>query len=155
MAYQKLQTSTALAVYPSNNANIPFPNSEATGTATSVVASQLVDAAATFATKQIQVGDIVYNTSSGTAATVVQVVSETVLLLNANIFTAVGNAYIVYAQNKKEGCVLYIGNGGDLEVVTASGQTVTFYGVLGGSFIPVNVIKVTGNTTAQRIVALW
>lgn len=153
--YQKLQTATAIAVIPSNNANIPFPSPAATGSSTSVTASQLVDSAATFVTKNIQVGDIVYNTTSGTAATVVQIVSQTVLLLNANIFTAASQNYVVYSQTLKEGCVLYVGNGGDLEVVTAGGQVVTFYGVVTGSFIPVQVIKVTANSTASRIVALW
>lgn len=153
--YQKLQTATALAVIPSNNANIPYAAVVASGANTSTAAGQLIDSTALFVTRNVQVGDVVYNTTLGSAATVTKVISETVIELNVNIFTASPQNYTVYAQNTKEGCVLYIGNGGNLEVVTAGGQTVTFYGVVSGSFIPVQVLKVTGNTTATRIVALW
>jgi hypothetical protein len=54
------------------------------------------------------------------------------------------------------GCVLYVGGAGNLKVDTIGGDTVTFTGVLGGSFIPVQVTRVyaTG-TTATSIVALW
>lgn len=54
------------------------------------------------------------------------------------------------------GCVLYVGGAGNLTVDTVGGDTVTFTGVLGGSFIPVQVTRVyaTG-TTATSIVALW
>jgi len=153
--YQKLQTATALAVIPSNNANIPYAAVVASGANTSTSAGQLVDSAALFVTRNVQVGDVVYNTTLGTAATVTRVVSETVLQLNVNIFTASPQNYTVYAQNAKEGCVLYVGTGGNLEVVTAGGQTVTFVGIVGGSFLPVQVLKVTANTTAADIVALW
>lgn len=54
------------------------------------------------------------------------------------------------------GCVLYIGIAGDLKVLTSGGDVVTFSNVQGGTFFPVNVIRVylTG-TTATNIVALW
>jgi hypothetical protein len=54
------------------------------------------------------------------------------------------------------GCVLYVGVAGDVKVTTAGGDDVTFTGILAGSFIPVQVVKVfaTG-TTATNIVALW
>ena len=54
------------------------------------------------------------------------------------------------------GCVLYIGGYGDVKVDTAGGDTVTFTGVLGGTFFPVQELRVyaTG-TTATNIVALW
>jgi len=53
-------------------------------------------------------------------------------------------------------CVLYVGVGGDVKVRTAGGDDVIFTGVLAGSFIPVQVVRVffTG-TTATNIVALW
>jgi hypothetical protein len=153
--YQKLQTATALAVIPSNNANIPSAAVVASGTNTSTTALQLVDSAALFVTRNVQVGDVVYNTTLSTAATVTKVVSETVIQLNVNIFTASPQNYTVYSNNGKEGCVLYIGTAGDLEVVTAGGQTVTFVGIVGGSFLPVQVLKVTASTTASDIIALW
>jgi hypothetical protein len=54
------------------------------------------------------------------------------------------------------GCVLYVGGAGNLTVDTVGGDTITFTGVLGGSFIPVQVTRVyaTG-TSATSIVALW
>jgi len=53
-------------------------------------------------------------------------------------------------------CVLYIGGAGDIRVLTEGGDDVTFFGVLAGSFLPVNVVRVfvTG-TTATNIIALW
>jgi hypothetical protein len=54
------------------------------------------------------------------------------------------------------GCVIYIGGSGDLDVTTAGGDRVTFFGLLAGQFVPVQVIKVwaTG-TSATNIIALW
>ena len=54
------------------------------------------------------------------------------------------------------GCVLYVGTGGSVKVMTAGGDTVTFNNVPGGSFLPVQVVRVyyTG-TTAASIIAMW
>jgi hypothetical protein len=54
------------------------------------------------------------------------------------------------------GCVLYVGGYGDIRVLTIGGDDVTFIGVNGGTFIPVQVLRVfaTG-TTAIDIIALW
>ena len=54
------------------------------------------------------------------------------------------------------GCVLYVGGFGDLKVDTVGGDTITFVGVNGGTFFPVQIMRVwaTG-TTATDIVALW
>jgi hypothetical protein len=58
------------------------------------------------------------------------------------------------ATSNKTSC-LYIGVGGDVRVLTAGGDDVTFYGLPSGSFVPVHVAKVfaTG-TTASSIIAL-
>lgn len=53
------------------------------------------------------------------------------------------------------GCVLYVGTGGDLHVVTIGDDDVWFYGVQSGSFIPVQVLSVLADSTAGAIVALW
>lgn len=54
------------------------------------------------------------------------------------------------------GCVLYVGVTGDVKVQTVGGDDVVFTGVLAGSFIPVQVLKVFAtDTTATNIVALW
>ncbi len=54
------------------------------------------------------------------------------------------------------GCVLYVGTGGDLRVLTAGGDDVTFTSLPSGSFLPVQVIRVFAtNTTASSVIALW
>lgn len=54
------------------------------------------------------------------------------------------------------GCVLYVGGAGNLDVTTAGGDRISFNGVTGGTFIPVQVVKVwAAGTTATDIVALW
>jgi hypothetical protein len=54
------------------------------------------------------------------------------------------------------GCVLYVGTGGDLAVVTVGGDSVVFANVQDGSFLPIQVLRVlvTG-TNASDIIALW
>lgn len=55
-----------------------------------------------------------------------------------------------------EGCVLYVGTGGILRVLTAGGDDITFQNVPNGTFIPVQVVRVfDSTTTALNIVALW
>ncbi len=54
------------------------------------------------------------------------------------------------------GCVLYIGGAGNIRVTTAGGDDVIFYGILAGSFLPVQVIKVwASDTSVTNVVALW
>lgn len=155
--YQKLQVGTALNIYKSDNANIPFPAVVTSGTGVAPIPNELEDSVTgAFITKNVQVGDVVFNTTTGASATVVYVISEENLTLNANIFSGASDSYVIYAQNTKEACVLYIGTGGNLRVITASGQDVTFANVVGGSFLPVQVLKVFGTgTAASDLVALW
>jgi len=57
---------------------------------------------------------------------------------------------------KNNGCVLYVGTGGDLRVLTAGGDDVTFTAFPSGGFLPVQVIRVfSTNTTAAGVIALW
>jgi hypothetical protein len=54
------------------------------------------------------------------------------------------------------GCVLYVGTGGILRVLTAAGDDITFKNVPNGTFLPVQVVRVfAGVTTATDIIALW
>lgn len=155
--YQKLQVGTALNIVTSNDANIPFPSVVTAGTGVAPIPFELEDSVTgAFITKNVQVGDVVYNVNTGTAATVVNVIGEENLTLNANIFSGTSDGYVIYANNNKEGCVLYVGTGGNLRVITVSGQDVTFTGIIGGTFLPVQVLKVfTTGTSAANIVALW
>jgi len=159
----KLQVSRALKVIPSANTNIPMPNVIVTSTATATTANKLVDSTKNFTSLgtnplSIQVGDIVYNTTSSTAATVTNVDSATQLSLNADIMVST-NAYTLYSGTNTTGsvepCVLYVGVGGNLNVTTAGGDVVNFVGIGAGTFLPVQVIKVNSVVTATDIIALW
>jgi hypothetical protein len=53
-------------------------------------------------------------------------------------------------------CVLYVGTGGTLRILTADGDDVTLLNVANGTFIPIQVIRVFAtSTTASDIIALW
>lgn len=65
-----------------------------TGTASSTSAGNLVCATETFATKGVKAGDIVWNTTDSTSATVDGVTNETTLDLSTDIFVS-GEAYSV------------------------------------------------------------
>ncbi len=51
---------------------------------------------------------------------------------------------------------LYVGQGGDLDVTLADGDTVIFEAVPGGSLLPIRAefVRASG-TTASGIIALW
>lgn len=162
MATQKLQPTRALKVIPSENADIPNPNTyNITGTNTFAVSSNLVDSSANFIAKNVRPGDIVYNNTDGTAATVISVFSAQSLVLNAAIFDASGKKYTIYAMSPQsgignEGSVLYIGIGGNIKVTTSGNDIVTFVNIQDGTFFPINVLKVfSAETTATNIIALW
>lgn len=54
------------------------------------------------------------------------------------------------------GCVLYVGGGGNLKVLTVGGDEVTFVNIQDGSFLPVHVLRVfSTGTTSTNILALW
>lgn len=51
---------------------------------------------------------------------------------------------------------IYVGGAGNLAVVMAGGQTVTFTGVTAGAILPIRVSRVMStNTTATNIMAIW
>jgi hypothetical protein len=60
------------------------------------------------------------------------------------------------AVNLATPSVIYVGSGGNVKVTTASGDVVTFTGVLGGTVIPVQVLRVwSGSTTATNMLAIY
>jgi len=159
----KLQVSRALSVIPSFDTNIPMPNDIITTAATGTATNKLVDTGANFSSVgnnplNVKVGDTVYNTSASTAAMVVKVNSATQLSLNSDIMTS-GQSYTLYSGTNIAGsiepCVLYVGTGGGVELITAGGDYVYLTNVPSGSFLPIQVIKVLPFTTASNIVALW
>lgn len=161
MSVQKIQANRALKVIPSDNCVIPTPYVLETGRNTSVVANQLVDSTGTFVTFGINVGDVVYNITDGTAATVVNVIDNTSMTLNANIFLAINKDYIIYQASPQgglgnTGCVLYIGGAGNVNLTTTGNDIITFVGFNTGQFVPVQALKVAATgTTATNIIALW
>lgn len=161
MANVRIQPSRALTVIKSDNADIPYPAEAYKGQTTAAALNQLIDAGADFPALNIYPGNIVYNVSTGAAATITEVspLTPTILALNVNIFGA-GEDYIIYqsspmAGGQNTGCVLYVGTGGDVKVTTAGNDIVTFVGIQNGSFIPVQVIKVWDIGASADIVALW
>lgn len=154
MAYQKLQVGKALEIYPSDTASIPnTPLVSDSGTTSATTANKLVETGQNFATT-VRVGDIVYNTTDSTAATVTSVDSDTTLSLSEDIMES-GDSYTIY-RGQPGACVLYVGNLGDVRVKTSGGDIVTFQNLSNGQFVPVQVSKVfaTG-TTATGLIALW
>ena len=157
MATQKLQVGRAFPVTIfSNSVDIPFPALSASGSATVSNATQLEDSTADFVQGGINPGDIIYNTQTSEADIVSGVDSPTVITLGGfgGGFTS-GDTYKIYAGNNHQGCVLYVGAGGNLEVETVGGDIVMLFGVQSGQFIPVNVMKVLIGTSASNIIALW
>jgi hypothetical protein len=157
MATQKLQVGRAFPVTIfSDEVNIPFPELSTNGSATAGGTTLLEDSLANFVQGQINPGDIVYNTATNSADIVVGINSPTQLeIAGYSGGFLPGDAYNIYAGNNHQGCVLYIGGSGDLEVETVGGDRVTFFGVSAGQFIPVQVMKIQTDTTASNILALW
>jgi hypothetical protein len=161
MPTPKLQPSRAIVAHKSDNADIAVPYQIAGGSNTTVTAFKLINSAATYITKNIKTGDVVHNDTAGTAATVVSVQSQTELTLNADIFPSTGQVYAIYAMSPQtnlgnQGCVLYVGTGGNLRVTTSGNDILTFVNVQDGTFFPINVIKLwSTGTTATNIIGLW
>jgi hypothetical protein len=168
MANVRIQPSRALEVFISDNADIPYPAVAARGINDAVALNQLIDLGVDFPALQIYPGNIVYNINSGQSATILEVPIATPdrLILNADIFPVATVRYVIYqsspmAGGQNTGCVLYVGEGGDISVTTAGNDIVTFYNVQDGTFMPVQMLKVWSTspdgvaTTASRITALW
>lgn len=165
MPTPKLQTSRALKVIPSDTVPIPNPTAMVSGVGTAPISPfTLADTTTDFFALGIRMGDVVYNTTTNTCSVVEQDISPIAVwevLLTDDIFPAGGDNYIIYQNSPlsgdpNAGAVLYVGAGGDVEVVTAGGDTVVFVGVPAGAFVPVNVVQVKASATnADKIVALW
>jgi hypothetical protein len=166
MANVRIQPSRALAIVKSNNADIPYPAVNTSGTSGGPVANFLVDATKNFQTLQVAPGDIVYNLTTGLASTVTASATSAAtdrVGLNANIFLAAGNSYVIYQSSpfnggQNTGCILYVGVAGDIVVTTAGNDIVTFKNAYG--FMPIQVLKLwdtygADSTSATDILALW
>jgi len=156
MAYQKLQQLRAITVIPSDSV-IPMPGNEvASGTTTAIGASVLLAPTGTTFLGKVTAGAVVYNTTTSKVANVIGIEDDK-LFIDDNIFFVIGEDFIVYNIQPNIGPVLYVGGTGDLDIVTAGGDSVIMQGVQAGTVLPIMVAKVldTAETTATKIVALW
>jgi len=150
------QASYAIDVIPSDTINIPQPYIVVSSNNTAVSADELIDGTKDFVELGVSQGDVVYNVTDGTIATVTCRISATVLKLSANIFTATPKSYEIYQGNPKPNSfLLYVGAAGDVSIETSAGKPVVLKNVGNASFIPINVSRVNAaGTTASDIIAL-
>ncbi|HSG32172.1 MAG TPA: hypothetical protein VLB82_11590 [Thermodesulfobacteriota bacterium] len=179
MAYPKITVNTgkALAVIASDTIPIPSPDCpEISGTNGTTQNGKLVDSSKDFITAGVEVGDIVYNTSDNTSATVSAIDSASLLTLSANIMAS-GEAYTIFLNGpifdqriqSSSGCLLYVGSSEatmtvatsfvDVKVKTVDGSIVTFSNFPVGEYLPVQVLQLyaTGTDAAadNNCLAIW
>jgi len=177
MAYQKLQVSDGLAVIISDTVNIPDPSTivildRATGQEELIgafnVAGTLTDVGTKFTELGIQPGAIVYNTTAGTAYYVQSVDSDTQLTIYGDVAGGATDRYNIY-NAAGNGCVLYVGTAGNIDVRLAAYEgnkfggaanqknaSLVFKNLPNASFLPTQVVRVNKtDTTASDIIALF
>lgn len=157
MAYQKLQVGTGIAVIPSDTIDIPAVSGPVVDSTMSQIppdASTIVDSTQDFTAIVGLVGSPVI---VGTGiARVASVGGPTQITLDDAIAGVAAVGYKIYVGATNPGCVLYVGNTGNLRVLTTSNADLTFVGIPAGSFVPVQVKRVfSTDTTATDIIALW
>lgn len=81
------------------NKALCYPVVLAQGQNTNTVVSSLEDSSATFIVDGVSIGDIVANLSTGAQASVTNVLSNTILVLSANIFTVFPQNYAIYDKS--------------------------------------------------------
>ena len=179
MAYPKITVNTGLAqrVIASDSIPIPYPNlPQITGTNTANTADKLVDVGADFS--NVIVGDIVYNDSTLTVATVTAVDSSTILSVSADIFTnAPNDTYTIFQGgplfeqriDSSSGCLLYVGTNTsisdasdeyvDVAVKVVQGNTVVFQNFKVGNYLPVQITKLMSTGSSPEVktncIAIW
>jgi hypothetical protein len=181
MAYQKLQSSEALKVIPSNTVRIPDPTSAVNLISTTVEATDgvtmfqvaanvgtvLTGTNTKFTEMNITPGMIVYNGTASECYYVVSVDSDTQITVSAAVGGGASDYITIYAR-PTVACTLFVGTAGDIHVkmaeqggnVTAANTpantTQIYKNIANGSFMPIQVIQVyVGDTTASNIIAMW
>ena len=169
------QPTEAVIVVPNDDINIPDPGVYKSGSNTGAGVNLTVVAgtgkflsgesnpAGTGYSNKVALGDVVYESSTGTIAQVIAIVSEDELTLSApgvgggaafDIYRGNGGAANLKSGN--EGFSLFVGTAGDLRVIPASSEEpVDLKNVGNNSYVPLQVIRVfaTG-TSASDILAL-
>jgi len=178
MAYQKLQVSEALDVYPNAIVRIPDPSSVVNIISTTNPAGITVGTAAITATlltasdgekfteAGILPGAIVYNSSAKESYYVVEVLTDLTISISGGGAGGGGDKYSIYTK-PTQGCILFVGTGGNVRVQMAAknGNTtavtesinheVTYKNIGSGCFLPTQVVRVDEGSTAEDIIALW
>lgn len=130
MSSTKFNPTRALKVIPSDNCNVPYPTVLAQGVTVGEATDLLITSGGPFITNSIynvNTGDVVYNITSSKAATIIEVMDNDKLLLNADIML-VGEEFIIYQEGPttgqgNQGCLLYIGAGSSTSLhITTIGQ---------------------------------
>ena len=157
MAYQKLQVGTGIAVVKSDTIDIPAVSGPVVDSTMSQAPPSnvtLVDDTQDFTAMTGLVGSTVI--VNGTAISRVESVTNATSIVLADAILTTSQDYVIYFEDTN-GCVLYVGTGGDVRVLTASGADLTFANVANGTFLPVQVKRVfsTGSTSSADILALW
>ena len=157
MLYQKFQGTVGLEVIPSDNTFVPNVSNQIVSSAsTSVTANKLVDNTVDYVDLGIKEGNIIYNTTGQLATRVVAVDDANTLSLEDDIFTAIGENYVIYDNYSHEPCFLYVGQFGDVRVLLEGGGDVTLRNLNDGQFLPLYIKKVfSTGTTATNLVAIW
>ena len=157
MAYQRLQPTRALPIIPVDGLRLPGgPGSAlAFSTTTLVAAGKLIDGTATF-TSTIRAGYTVYNLSTGQGARVTGVDDANTLTLSDDIFTLLGEDYVIGSIVEGGGATIYVGTGGSISGITAGGDDIFLNNIPDGSIVPIlmSVINST-DTTASEMYGLW
>ena len=155
MAYPKITVNTGLAqrVIASDSIPIPYPNlPQLTGTTTATTTNKLVDVGADFS--NVVVGDIVYNDTDLTVATVTEVETSTILVLSADIMTS-GETYTIFQGgpifeqriDSSSGCLLYVGSNASIaQDIQATSPADPGVGTADPRYVDVAVKVVQGNT---------
>jgi hypothetical protein len=86
-----------------------YPILLATGDVTANFTNRLIDSSALFLSDGISEGDIVANISKGQLSTVLQVFSNTTIILTDNIFTTLGDDYKIFSSKVKEADKVSVG----------------------------------------------
>tara|TARA_Y100000592_G_scaffold95661_1_gene162677 strand:- start:4977 stop:5474 length:498 start_codon:yes stop_codon:yes gene_type:complete len=142
----------AIRIIPHDTINIPNPSFPVTnGTADGTTAFKLVNVGGGFdvlqADNQLNIGDIVYNTSDFTVATVTAIDSADQLSLSADIFVS-GKAYQIYKAGMNDGCVFFSPFITDLTVLTAGGDKVNIGGLDRYVNVGLQIIRIYDTGTA-------
>ena len=155
MTYQRLQPTKAIPIIPIDGLRLPDSAVAGPSAVTAIGTNKLFDSTTPVSfVEVVPIGSTVYNLSTGAGATVVGVNGPKQITLSADIFTAVGEIYVIGGVGR--GAAIWSGTGGDISGSTAGGDDIFMPSVPPATMIPVlmSVINAT-DTTATDMYALY